>query len=53
MITITIDVVQVPLVGIGNVASVCLALFVTEATTNNWAIVTFTYSSIYKTYYDL
>ena len=46
MVTITIDVVLTPLMGIGNVTSVHLAFILMKATTINWAIVTFTYNSI-------
>ena len=46
MITINIDVVLIRLMGVGNMASVGLALILMEAITINWTIVTFTFYSI-------
>ena len=42
IITVTIDVVLILLMGIANVASVCLELILMEVTTINCTIVTFT-----------
>ena len=40
MIKITTDVVLIPLIGIGSVACVCLALLVMNAIAIDWATVT-------------
>ena len=41
MITITFDVLLIPLIGIGNVICVCLAHIAMNTTTINWATMTF------------